>query len=738
MVYAFAAADLDNDGAKEALISSNFGQVQIEAGSNHGAPPTVLGVPGGTVTSLAVGDLDGDSKPDLVAITGSIYVFYNRTTTAGQFKFSAPEVLPTSFFSSLHLVDLNQDGRLDICVGLGQITVWVNLVGTSGSPTFSSTIINIPGAYVDGLSNGDVNGDGRQDIVLISRIMKKVYLGVNQTPVGSSSVVMTQWIELLDTSPWSDKLPLDSTFHTSVCATMTQDLDGDGRPDLVVAPADGNHLILLRNLTTSGGSIHLAAPLATRVGYRPIQLLAADLDGDGKREILVLHREASSIGVLKNNGLDTNGDLAFGTPIFYGTGYSSAFLALEPGLTPSATTLLVGGGEGVFRNRNRSLPGLPSLSGPRVYPVVFEGTGVAAADLNGDGLVDLAVGSGSDQQVALLANRGLDASGFPRFDQFTQAMGRRVDALALADLNGDGKADLLIADEGSQILQIRYNISVTGSAPSFGSPSEIPWPVPTNVGGGGGYCIKLIVADLNQDGLPDLVVTSVYDYSITLFLNTGTRTNPGPFLPTRIDVSETAPYGVLQDCQAYSRPTDPNRVHLVTKGYVLLNTTAVGSYTPQFQKVAGPEWVGSGFSMAPVRFPDRDEVDFVIGRTNPIIQISRTLQLSPTAPTYANFQTVPLNPVANRLSAIGDAVQVFHSTDSSHQDVALFTDRGQLHILRNLTNGAFSTDEIQEIPIVIPVTQARSSRFLCLPFCQPVRDDVLVVGRGGISMTHRE
>jgi hypothetical protein len=149
-----------------------------------------------------------------------------------------------------------------------------------------------------------------------------------------------------------------------------------------------------------------------------------------------------------------------------------------------SVSVLTGAGDGTFEDTMDLVGG----DGP---------TAIAVADLNGDGRLDIVLvhsgvsdaGSGPDDLVVLLANR--DGT----FRRSVRHTGVNAQALAIADLDRDGRADIVTADDGD-------HVSV------FHGQGDGAFDMPTSVPTGGSFASNISVADFNVDGVPDLATAN--------------------------------------------------------------------------------------------------------------------------------------------------------------------------------------------------------------------------------------
>ena len=317
---------------------------------------------------------------------------------------------------------------------------------------------------------------------------------------------------------------------SSPVSVTVADVNGDGKPDLVVTYFFNDSVSVLLNTTAPGAATPtFAAPVNTSAGLYPNTAAVADVNGDGLPDLVVLNQGDGGgyVSVLLNT--TANGVLSFAPPSSQSTfaiGSNPTSLAVADLNGDGAPDLVVSSGYAtgtvtVLLNTTTKGATAPSFSAS-TYSVGAYPNSVAAADLNGDGKPDLVVANGGSGDVSVLANTttaGVLSFAPPQ----TLAVGSIPVSVAVADLNGDGAPDLVVANYWDDTVSVLVNTTAPGSTtPTFASQTTFAV---------GSYPASVAVADLNGDGKPDIVVAnSKYDnYSISVLLNT---TTPGAAAPT--------------------------------------------------------------------------------------------------------------------------------------------------------------------------------------------------------------
>jgi hypothetical protein len=367
------AADLDGDGDAD-LATANFddasappiGGVSIALNRGRGefSIPRNFGI-AGEPTGLAAADIDGDGDIDLIAAASrpaSLSAF--RNLGDGGFDVAFREVLtPLEALGDFGAADIDGDGKVDVV--LTDSSNVLSILRGDGDGRFALERRPLEdGASASAVALADFDGEGAIDLISFDFSQERMLLF--RAVGGASPLAGTPLAEQPD--------------HAFAIRRMrAADLDGDGDPDLAVASATHQGVLVFENLGGGG----FLPPIAYWTSTQPADVLVADVDGDG------------------------DADLATASPIERDIAIIESVAA------------------GRFRGASA------------IY--VDDLDHVAHADLDGDGDIDAALSSEDSSGILAAFNDG--DGGFSRSRLLGAAL--QPCAVFAADLDGDGDADLM-------------------------------------------------------------------------------------------------------------------------------------------------------------------------------------------------------------------------------------------------------------------------------------------------------
>jgi VCBS repeat protein len=298
-----AVGDFNHDGIPDLVtVNASTNNVSVFFGHGDGTFATATNYAlgdGNTPIGVAVGDLRGDGKLDIVtanALSDDVSVLLGNGD--GTFGTASNVGLNGGHFPfKVHLADMNHNGHLDIVTANGNSDDVSVLLG-NGDGTFG-TATNLPlGGGVRGpedLAIEDFNGDGHLDIVTANARTNDLSLLLANGSGGYATATT---------------IPIASGAARTAAVTAA-DLRGNGKLDLVVTSGTGGLSVLLGN---GDGTFGTASAVASG-GTKPMWTAVGDIDGDDHLDLVVADSASGDVSVLLGNG-----DGTFGAPTVFGLG----------------------------------------------------------------------------------------------------------------------------------------------------------------------------------------------------------------------------------------------------------------------------------------------------------------------------------------------------------------------------------------------------------------------------------
>jgi hypothetical protein len=483
-----AVSDFNRDGKQDIVVTnSSTDQVSILLGNGNGTfkTPAVFSVTSGfepisrfAPSYVSVDDFNGDGNLDLVVANPS------AATAAvlpgnGKGRFGkATNILVAAAPTSVLTGDYNRDGHRDFLTA-NSVGATVSVLLGKGTGKFVVEKEFATGSRADQIIVADFNQDGIPDVVTadggigfsgdtISILLGKkggsfapageVQVGLNPTGLAVGDFNHDGHLDLVIASagtqimgPGSLLLMLgngDGTFQTAFKlgdfqhpdSVAVGDFNGDGNPDLVACTADARGATLL----LGDGRGRFKSPSLISLNSACDQVLAADFNGDGKTDLVFrLERNPDSPVVFVALG---QGDGTFSTPVGVSNddvfGIATADLNNDGILdlvliAPGQAIPFLGDGNGNFAPVSGVfLCPVPTLFHPQ------SGLVPAIADFNGDGFLDIAIANEFGQTTAILPGKG---DGTFRPQQTFPGGGGEFSAVAAADFNRDHRSDLVLS-----------------------------------------------------------------------------------------------------------------------------------------------------------------------------------------------------------------------------------------------------------------------------------------------------
>jgi len=392
------------DGARRFPIGGSQAKRHRPVQMDSNTPLFLPAVPhdsgGTTPASVAVGDLNGDHKPDLVVYNenipneSSVGIFLGNGDGTFQPVVAYDPGGSGAVGPAVAIADLNNDHKPDLATVNGSTGNFGVLLG-NGDGTFQPVATNFlcgGGAWTDALAVADVNRDGKLDLL------------IDNGPCENSVAVLLGNGDGTFDRPysyyWSGDVGDDSI--------TSADVSGDGKPDVVVANGYHGFSDSVGVLLGNGDGTLQAVTTYYPGGWNPTSVAVSDVNSDGKQDIVVANGGSG--------GIDTVG-------------------------------ILLGNGDGTFQ------------------PVVTQDVGVAhptfvlVADVNGDGHQDLLVADYSingNQDGAVSVLLGYGDGTFQPVTTYNSG-GKGALSIAVGDLNSDGKLDLQVVNSLSNNVGVLLN-----------------------------------------------------------------------------------------------------------------------------------------------------------------------------------------------------------------------------------------------------------------------------------------
>jgi Bacterial Ig-like domain (group 3)/FG-GAP-like repeat/FG-GAP repeat len=542
-----AVADVNRDGKPDVLVANlcsdsacaNHGSVGVLLGNGNGIFQSAATYDSGgySASAIAVGDVNRDGKLDIIVAnecgsstsctTGSVGVLLGNGD--GTFQPAVTYSSGGEGALSLAVSYVNNDGKLDIVVGNSAGTVGV-LLG-NGDSTFQPVVTYAAGGGATGVVVADVNDDGKPDLVVAN-------FGTSDEGLAGVSVLLGNGNGTFQAAA------VHSIFALYGTSVAVADVNEDGKLDILVTcqtdPGAIDGFGLVGVLLGNGDGTFQPAELYQTGGYGASSVAVTDVNGDGKPDLLIANPcvgyecngDAAVLGVLLGNG-----DGTFQNAITYNQGYGAVVfenffgfaiggsIAVadvngdgEPDVLATSNILSSGGVNVLLGNANGSFHAAANYN-----PTGFDSVFVAAGDVNGDGKPDLLVldrcvlfsvcpSPLGGFLVGVLLGNG-DGTFQPAVSYLSDVAGAVSAALALADVNGDGKPDLLMVSPSGPVLEV----ALGNGDGTFQAASDYALNFSPNY---------VAAADVNGDGKIDALVTDTEGVEVLLGNGNGTFQPP--------------------------------------------------------------------------------------------------------------------------------------------------------------------------------------------------------------------
>jgi FG-GAP-like repeat len=476
--YGLAVADFNGDGKLDVAVAtwgnSTF-NVAILMGNGDDTFQAPVTYPVDTEPgSIVVGDFNHDGHPDLaIATLAGVDILLNN----GDGTFHSGTTVPV--YGVLAIADVNGDGKPDLlATAYDDSNLQVSL--GKGDGTFRPAVAYPAGDCAYGVATGDFNHDGKIDVAIANSICSW------------GETVNTVSI-LLGNGNGSFQAPVSFPAGNNPASVAVGDFNRDGKLDVAVPIYSGQYSVADNvEVFLGNGDGTLQTGTNFYVDSSPLQVVVADLNGDGKLDLAAANYGVGEVSVLIGNGAggfrrahlyaSGPGDMAIVAGDFAGKGRDD-LIAVSGG----DVSVLVSNAVGTLRAAS-------------VYRTGVNCTDLAIADFNGDGVPDLleAHYSKSAAHNVITVSLGVGNGRFTAPIATRIPVGIAAIAVTVGDFNRDGKMDVAISQNYNGVASVLV-FPGNGNG-TFGTPQTYPLPQDY-------YAYTLHAVDLNHDGFLDLVVS---------------------------------------------------------------------------------------------------------------------------------------------------------------------------------------------------------------------------------------
>lgn len=712
--YTLAVGDMEGDGDLDIFSTSRYDDTVSWFENDGGIDPLfterIISTSVNNATDVSFGDLDGDGDYDIAASSrddDTIAWFENNGGSNPTFT----KIVLTNAADGarrVSIVDIDGDGDLDIfAVSNYDDTVsWFENDGAI-APSFTEQVVTHSADGANGISVGDIDGDGDLDMFLASTNDDTIawYEAITKlqvttvSPVAQAISIATDSSITIDFTTTLDPttINLDSILITgSQTGIIEGTLSGGGTAILQFDPLSNFKpgevitVVLTTNLSSEEGSflqqptmfsfVVQTASLSSPVSYIDhtvttvldyvTEINLADVDNDGDLDIVSSSANDDTIAWFENDGDPVNPFFTKNTITLTANVATSVVVAdldndgdLDVVSSSSQDDTVAW-----YENDGNADPTFTKIIITTTADWAFI---VAVGDLDNDGDLDIISGSQSDQTLAWFENDGATDPSFSQNVISTTVSG--IHDVSMGDLDNDGDLDILVATQYDNTVSWYENNGAT-------HPSFIKNIITTNA-----MTVKSVsLGDLDNDGDLDVLSTSTADNTIAWYENDG-ATNP---IFTKIVISSTV--SDLLTVNVGDVDGDGDLDVLVANVNTFDYYENDGALNPTFAKILITSNSNSTSSIVGGDVDNDGDLDIVVGKFSDRISWYEAYDstLSTVIPSIGESFAIYPNPVKDKL-------MIQSNSDSSIQSIAIYDLSGRLvqkNILENNTMTSYTLE----------------------------------------------
>jgi gliding motility-associated-like protein len=415
-------------GARAAITASTPTTitVTVPAGATY-APVTVTNLPSG-----------------LTAYSSQFFLLSFGGTEDGDVQFDALQAYSATGLYDVCACDLDGDGKNDLAGSSSTSTSVTTFLNSSsiGNINFAGRQI-FTGSRTYNVSCSDLDGDGKADLLFTGTgtdVSKVIILKNTSTP-GNLSFAAPQTLNV---------------SQKSLAKPAIQDLDGDGKPEIILTNHSDAQIVVFKN-TSVVGTINFNAdfqsftvPVASTQGLR-----VKDVNNDGLADITVSGLYGNNVYFLLNNS--TPGNITFQSPASISASnlYNHELADIDSDGKQDLITLDYNAGLTSIHLNNSSEETALSFAAAQSFATASMPTGLELGDFNGDKKVDILVGHNTEAKAYLLVNTS--TPGTLSFNTLILSGSGKFTNVQVSDVDGDAIPDAIIADKEGGIVNIFRN-----------------------------------------------------------------------------------------------------------------------------------------------------------------------------------------------------------------------------------------------------------------------------------------